>query len=105
MEARDGQDTYEVIITATECSEEPNCVPQCTATECTFLCRHQISCTCLDYKQGHLCKHCHKVRAMCDASNAVDPTPALPVFSFSPEPYTKNREGLCHLATYQILHL
>ena len=29
-----------------------------------YLCCHMLKCTCIDYVQGHLCKHMHKVRTM-----------------------------------------
>ena len=69
---------------ATQCSKEPNCVPQCTASECRFLCRHQVTCTCWDYKEGHLCKHCHKVRARIDDESdaTCDGTSLPPLLSF-----------------------
>ena len=56
-----GKDVYSVIKTAQECSQRPNCIPQCT---CEYLCRHVMTCTCADYVQGHLCKHCNKVTSL-----------------------------------------
>ena len=39
----------------------PNCIPHCQEQTCVYLCRHMLKCTCVDYVQGHLCKHVHKV--------------------------------------------
>lgn len=37
------------------------CTPSCSKSECQYLCRHKVECTCPDYKRGHLCKHSHAV--------------------------------------------
>ena len=66
----------------------------------TYLCRHQISCTCWDYSEGHLCKHCHKVRAVSsgacsdanDCSGAEDPISSS--FAFNPESCSGGKAGL-----------
>ena len=100
VQASDGKSTYVVTVLATQCCEQPNCVPQCTASECTYLCRHQISCTCWDYSEGHLCKHCHKVRAVSsgacsdanDCSSAEDPISSS--FVFNPESCSGGKAGL-----------
>ena len=88
IKASDGTGTYVVTTMAQECQDK-RCVPQCTAPECTFLCRHQIKCTCVDYQEGHLCKHTHKVRALsnsagCDTLCSNDTTKHDQII-FSPE--------------------
>ena len=96
VQAQEGQTAYEVTITATQCLKEPNCVPQCTSKECDFLCRHQISCTCWDYQEGHLCKHCHKVRSISRSTDYnADPRPQS--FSFTPN-RTLQTEQVCFIA-------
>ena len=49
--------------------------------------------TCLDYKEGHLCKHCHKLRAMEGHSNAFDKCDSSPLndYTFTPIPYASER--------------
>lgn len=64
INSRTGQEIYDVHITAQECSLKPKCIPQCTQSNCEYLCRHLITCTCTDYVHGHLCKHSHKVRML-----------------------------------------
>lgn len=58
-----------MIALANMCSERPNCVPQCSQAECEYLCRHMLKCTCMDYNQGHLCKHVHKVSLIACITN------------------------------------
>ena len=56
------QDTlYTVHVLARNCLQQPQCIPHCDEPECGYLCRHMVQCTCIDYVQGHLCKHAHKV--------------------------------------------
>lgn len=66
-----GQEIYDVHITAQECSQKPKCIPQCTEPNCEYLCRHLITCTCIDYVLGHLCKHSHKVCKIIDIRTAL----------------------------------
>ena len=63
VKASEGAQIYHVTL-LDQRRPEQRCVPQCTEPECLYLCRHQITCTCRDYQQRHLCTHCHKVRAM-----------------------------------------
>ena len=88
MESSDGADTY-VVTTMDQRCQYKDCVPQCTASECTYLCRHQIECTCLDYQEGHLCKHSHKVKAM--SNNADCDTKNTPQAIFNPP--DRDQEG------------
>ena len=101
--ASDGSSTYEVTLCSGQCSAQ-TCVPQCTATECVYLCRHQIRCTCWDYKEGHLCKHCHKVRALSSGSGDTcvgNPEPVLLTFN----PPISNRDHTGYTYTYMQPHL
>ena len=52
---------YIVHVQARKCLQQPQCTPQCNESECGYLCRHMVQCTCTDYIHGHLCKHAHKV--------------------------------------------
>ena len=52
---------YTVTLRASTCSDQPWCIPQCNEQKCTYLCQHMVHCSCMDYAQGHLCKHTHKV--------------------------------------------
>ena len=85
--ASDGINTYVVTITDSLCSAKSTCVPQCTALECLYLCRRQIRCTCWDYQEGHLCKHCHKVKTTTNSAHInqkciSNPQPAT--YTFNP---------------------
>ena len=97
VQAQSGQGVYTVAIVSKECLQRPNCVPSCNLSRCNFLCRHQITCTCLDYMEGHLCKHCHKIKAMdrnldvCDMSHDYPP---LNDYSFAPIPHSSERAGI-----------
>ena len=70
LSCSDSNKHYKVIVNAKWCSEKPASIPQCTSDRCHFLCRHMISCTCYDYSEGHLCKHCHNVWG---SSNHMEP--------------------------------
>lgn len=67
----DERNQYTVQNLKEECSET-NCTPSCTAKECVYLCRHIFQCTCYDYKNGHLCKHVHAVKALHTPQEAVE---------------------------------
>ena len=62
VQASEKDKVYSVHILSVGCPQKPNCIPHCCETTCSYLCRHMITCTCIDYTQGHLCKHVHKVR-------------------------------------------
>ena len=32
--------------------------------ECEYLCYHMYQCQCYDFKNGHICKHVHRVHSM-----------------------------------------
>ena len=64
MQSSDNERQYTVKILSLDCQGKPNCLPQCAQKECSYLCRHMISCTCYDYQHGHLCKHTHKAHAI-----------------------------------------
>ena len=55
---------YNVHVLSGYCAQKPNCIPQCQEQTCAYLCRHMLKCTCLDYAQGYLCKHAHKVHTI-----------------------------------------
>ena len=61
VQSSDRDKVYSVYILSDSCSQKPNCIPQCHEHTCSYLCRHMMKCTCIDYVQGHLCKHVHKV--------------------------------------------
>lgn len=89
-----------VTVSSNSCADEPKCVPQCAASECVYLCRHQIYCTCWDYLAGHLCKHCHKVKAIMaaitsDQLEVDDRTSALHIqpMTFMTPPVIKEDSG------------
>ena len=52
---------YILHLQETTCGLLKPCYPHCAQKECGYICRHRITCSCLDYKHGHLCKHCHAV--------------------------------------------
>lgn len=101
VKSSDGVSTYVVTICGIQCSHKTSCIPQCTASECQYLCRHMISCTCWDYQEGHLCKHCHKIKAMNnpagsgntqqDQSGAGDSSPLE--FAFNPQSCIRDQAG------------
>ena len=39
-------------------------VQVCMMEECKYLCYHMYKCQCYDFKNGHLCKHIHRVHSM-----------------------------------------
>ena len=55
---------YKVHVLSEYCEQKPNCIPHCQEQTCVYLCRHMLKCTCVDYVQGHLCKHVHKVHTI-----------------------------------------
>ena len=55
---------YSVHILSGDCTQKPSCIPYCQEQTCVYLCRHMLKCTYIDYVQGHLCKHVHKVCAI-----------------------------------------
>jgi len=62
VESSEKDKVYNVHIMSNSCAQQPNCVPHCQDPTCLYLCRHMMKCTCIDYTQGHLCKHVHKVQ-------------------------------------------
>lgn len=67
----DERDQYTVQRLKAECLQT-NCTPSCSAKECVYLCRHILQCTCYDYKNGHLCKHVHAVKALCTPQEELE---------------------------------
>ena len=67
----DGKNCYTINVEHCTCSLQPSCIPQCTSDGCGYLCRHQLNCSCVDYANGHLCTHVHKVHMM---QTLVNPT-------------------------------
>lgn len=61
VDSSDSKTQYTVDVLSPTCPDQPNCLPHCVEKECSYLCRHMISCTCYDFHHGHLCKHTHKV--------------------------------------------
>lgn len=61
VDSSDSQAQYIVEVLLSTCPDQPNCLPHCVEKECSYLCRHMITCTCYDFQHGHLCKHTHKV--------------------------------------------
>jgi len=61
VDSSDSKAQYIVEVLSSTCPDQPNCLPHCVEKECSYLCRHMISCTCYDFQHGHLCKHTHKV--------------------------------------------
>lgn len=61
VDSSDSKTQYIVDVLSSTCPDQPNCLPHCVEKECSYLCRHMISCTCYDFQHGHLCKHTHKV--------------------------------------------
>ena len=96
VKASDGTSTYDVTLCTTQCPAQSTCVPQCTTSECMYLCRHLITCTCWDYQEGHLCKHCHKVRSIAggacndsDNQRSIDDPGSL---AYTVNPNVSNRD-------------
>ena len=60
-----------------------------------------ISCTCWDYQESNLCKHCHKIKAVNSSSGSGDTHPdqsgtsdSSPLqFAFNPQPYIRDEVG------------
>ena len=92
--------TYQVTLSDQQCPNH-RCVPQCTEPECVYLCRHLIKYNCLDYQEGHLCKHCHKVKAMGfgESENLNPEKPAEP-FIFNPPSNSTNHLGKLYTICY-----
>lgn len=89
---------YTVTVTSSMCGDKPACIPQCTSVKCQYLCRHMVSCTCWDYIEGHLCKHCHKVWSnYCRAAENLEPPqdPGLVCddFGYNPEVEKETNAG------------
>ena len=95
----DANKHYTVTVISSMCGDKPACIPQCTSVKCQYLCRHMISCTCWDYIEGHLCKHCHKVRSnYCRAAENLDLEPAQDPglgydFGYNPEVEKETNAG------------
>lgn len=64
VDSSESKAQYIVEVLSSTCPDQPNCLPHCVEKECSYLCRHMISCTCYDFQHGHLCKHTHKVYHM-----------------------------------------
>ena len=45
----------------------------CMMEECEYLCYHMYKCQCYDFKNGHLCKHIHRVHSMKDCERQTKP--------------------------------
>ncbi|XP_065902011.1 uncharacterized protein [Dysidea avara] len=73
VESSEKDKFYNVHILSNSCAQQPNCVPHCQDPTCLYLCCYMMKCTCIDYTQGHLCKHVHKVNTLLKhSSTAVD---------------------------------
>ena len=89
----DSKKSYDVQLCQKTCPSQLKCVPQCVQSGCTFLCRHMLTCTCLDYVHGHLCKHVHAVRMY---------TSKLPESSNMESTTDDDSDGVCSYYTYII---
>ena len=93
----DSNKSYDVQLCQKTCPSQLKCVPQCVQSGCTFLCRHMLTCTCLDYVHGHLCKHVHAVRmyiSMSPESSNMESTTA------------DDSDGVCSYYTFNLfVHL
>ena len=109
----DAKTQYSVTILLSDCPNQPNCMPQCTEDECSYLCRHMITCTCYDYQHGHLCKHTHKVKNLqaqhqhaeiIDQSHTeqshIDNTPDQEPFQIAVVPPKANKEKAGKIYSY-----
>ena len=99
----DSNKHYTVTIISAVCGDKPGCIPQCNSTQCQYLCRHMISCTCWDYSEGYLCKHSHKVwstyygsddhhQVSCDQ---LEPSFKQDDFGYYPEEQKELKAGEC----------
>ena len=61
VDSSDSKAQYIVEVLSSTCPDQPNCLPHCVEKDCSYLCRHMITCTCYDFQHGHLCKHTYKV--------------------------------------------
>ena len=79
MDSSDSKSQYRVNILSSTCSEQPTCLPHCVENECSYLCRHMISCSCYDFQHGHLCKHSHKVHSLLKSPEPDEPDDPCPL--------------------------
>ena len=72
VDSKHSSQQYEVIVLPSHCFVGKDCIPHCVEEKCDCLCRHMVSCTCYDFKHGHLCKHSHKVHMMHQEKNSTE---------------------------------
>ena len=46
-----------------DCSQE-HCYSKCKNLPCVILCYHMYKCTSIDYNNGYICKHIHKIHSI-----------------------------------------
>ena len=51
---------YKISILQSSCESE-SCHLKCPFMDCNSLCRHMYVCKCVDYANGHICKHLHGI--------------------------------------------
>lgn len=102
----DSDKQYEVVVNAQLCPDKPACIPQCTSDKCHYLCRHMISCTCFDYAEWHLCKHCHKVWCTRnDMKVVMDNQVTNVTYGYDPEVKVEKRAGIIVVILYTYFRL
>ena len=55
---RDKKIVYKINLLQSLCCHD-SCHLKCPYMDCNSLCRHTYTCECLDYANGHICKHLH----------------------------------------------
>ena len=62
-----GSDCYIIEAMLDDCSQE-HCYSKCKNLPCVNLCYHMYKCTCIDYSNGYICKHIHKIHSISKVS-------------------------------------
>lgn len=82
--------TYDIKKLVDICSEK-YCFNKYKTFPCIDLCKHLFSCSCLDYKNGHVCKHLHKIHAFANLNSHKD-HPSNANTDFSSKQYASSRD-------------
>ena len=54
---------YNIRILKCKCDSE-SCHLKCPFMGCKSMCRHMYTCECMDYANGHICKHLHGIQSL-----------------------------------------
>ncbi|XP_062604686.1 uncharacterized protein LOC134266472 [Saccostrea cucullata] len=82
--------TYDIKKLVGTCNEL-YCFNKCKKFPCVNLCKHLFSCSCTDYKIGHVCKHLHKIHAVVNLNSNTN-KPSNADVDFTPEHHLSDND-------------